>query len=48
MDLLQVSNLLEEKLKTAKCCGSRIGSGCTMIGPMVRDFQYEYGEVIPT
>ena len=44
LDLMTVSNNLEELLKKGGYCGGRIGSGCTTFGNPIRDFQYEYGK----
>ena len=43
LDLMTVSNNLEELLKKDGYCGDRIGSGCTTVGTPIRDFQYFYG-----
>ena len=43
LDLMTVSNNLEELLKKGGYCGDRIGSGCTTVGTPIRDFQYFYG-----
>ena len=43
LDLMTVSNNLEELLKKGGYCGERIGSGCTTVGTPIRDFQYFYG-----
>lgn len=45
LDLMTVSNNLEELLKKGGYCGDRIGSGCTTVGTPIRDFQYYYGEI---
>ena len=44
LDLMIVSNNLEELLKKDGYCGERIGSGCSMVGNPTRDFQYFYGK----
>ena len=48
MDILNISKRLEDKLISNGYCGQRIGSGCTVDGHPVRDFQYYYSEKKPT
>ena len=48
MDLMEVSNSIEKRLKEEGYCGERWGSGCTMFENPTRDIQFGFGDKIPT